>query len=108
IFHPSTALGIGLPLALSWTFSCTFTLFLAILSAFLFFRDHGLGGRGALVGAAGWGFSTYVVFWDGWSVGPSTATFPLLALGLRRLARQPGSSGIGLTTAALCLSLFGG
>jgi hypothetical protein len=108
VFHPSTWLGIWLPLPLSWTFSCTFTLFLALLSAFLFFRDFELGARAALVGAVGWGFSTYVVFWDGWSVGPSTATFPLLLLGLRRLARAPGRGGVGLTAAALCLSLFGG
>ncbi len=31
IFHPSTWLGIFLPVPLSWTFSCTFTLFLALL-----------------------------------------------------------------------------
>ncbi len=108
VFHPSTALGLWLPLALSWTFSCTFTLFLALLAAFVFFRDHDLGEPAALVGAAAWGFSTYLLFWNGWSVGPSTATFPLLALGLRRLARAPGRGGLALTAAALCLSLFGG
>lgn len=108
VFHPSTWFGIWLPLPLSWTFSCTFTLFLALLSGFLFFRDFEISVRAALVGAIGWGFSTYLVFWDGWSVGPSTATFPLLLLGLRRLARAPGGDGVGLTAAALCLSLFGG
>ncbi len=108
VLHPATWLGIALPLPLSWTFSCTFTLFLALLSAFLFFRDLGLGARAALAGAVGWGFSTYLVFWLGWSVGPSTATFPLLLLGLRRLARAPGRAALALTSAALCLSLFGG
>ncbi len=57
---------------------------------------------------SGWGFSTFVLFWLGWSVGPSTATFPLLLLGLRRLAREPGRRAIGLTTAALWLSFCGG
>jgi len=108
VFHPSTWLGLWLPLPLSWTFSCTFTLFLALLAAYAFFRDFALSERAALVGAVGWGFSTYLVFWDGWSVGPSTATFPLLLLGLRRLARGPSGGGLGLTAAALCLSLFGG
>ena len=108
VFHPSTVLGVWLPLSMSWTFSCALTLFLALLSAFVLFRDLGLGARAALVGAIGWGFSTYVVFWNGWSVGPSTATFPLLVLGLRRLAREPGRGGVGLTTAALGLSLLGG
>jgi len=108
VFHPATWLGLWLPLPLSWTFSCTFTLFLGLLSGFLFFRDFGLGTRAALVGAAGWGLSTYMVFWNGWSVGPSTATFPLLLLGLRRLAREPGRRAMGLMVAALWLSFCGG
>jgi len=108
VFHPSTWLGVWLPVPLSWTFSCTFTLFLGLLAGFLFFGDFGLGARAALVGAVGWGFSTYVVFWNGWSVGPSTATFPLLLLGLRRLAREPGLRATGLAVAALCLSFYGG
>ena len=108
ILHPSTWLGVWLPVPLSWTFSCTFTLLLGLLAGFLFFRDFGLGKRAALVGAVGWGFSTYMVFWNGWSVGPSTATFPLLLLGLRRLARAPGLRATGLTVAALWLSFCGG
>lgn len=108
VFHPSTWLGLWLPLAPSWTFSCAFTLLLALVAAFVFFRDFHLGETAALVGAVGWGFSTYLVFWDGWSVGPSTATFPLLLLGLRRLARGPRENGVALTATALCLSVFGG
>ena len=108
VLHPATWLGLWLPVPLSFTFSCTFTLLLALLSAFLFFSDFRLGAFAAMAGAVGWGFSTYVVFWVGWSVGPSTATFPLLLLGLRRLARAPGRASIGLTAAALWLSFCGG
>ncbi len=108
ILHPSTFLSLPLPLALSWTFSCTFTLFLALICAFLFFRELALGVLPALMGAAAWAFSTYVVFWDGWSVGPSTASLPLLLLGLRRLARDPGRAAILITAVALVLSVFGG
>ncbi len=61
-----------------------------------------------MAGAVGWGFSTYVLFWVGWSVGPATATFPLLLLGLRRLARAPGRAAIGLTAAALWLAFCAG
>ncbi len=108
VLHPATWLGLWLPVPLSWTFSCTFILFLALLAAFLFFHDFGLGLPAALVGAAGWGFSTYVVFWDGWSVGPATASFPLLLLGLRRIAREANRGGVALTATALWLSLCGG
>ena len=108
VLHPATWLAVWLPVPLSWTFSCTFTLFLGLLSGYLFFRDFGLGERAALTGAVGWGFSTYLLFWNGWSVGPATATFPLLLLGLRRLAREPGRRAIGLTAAAMWLSFCGG
>jgi hypothetical protein len=108
IFHPATWLGIFLPLPLSWTFSCAFTIFLALLSAHLFFREFCRSDLAALVGAVGWGFSTFVLFWDGWAVGPSIAAFPLLLLGLRRLARVGGGRAIGITTVALLLSFHGG
>ena len=106
--HPGTFLGIWLPLELSFTFSCTMTIFLALLSAFLFFRDHELGVVPAFVGAVGWGFSTYLLFWDGYAIGPPVAVFPLLLLGLRRVARRPGAPSVGLLVAALLLGLAGG
>ncbi len=109
VFHPATWLGIFLPLAQSWTFSCAFTIFLALLAGWLFFRELCSSAAAALVGAVGWGFSTYVLFWDGWAVGPSIATFPLLLLGLRRLALGPaGGRAVGITTVALALSFHGG
>jgi len=107
VFHPSTFLGLPLSLALSWTFSCTLTIFLALLAGFLCFRDFVSSEAAALVGAAGWGFSTYILFWAGWSVGPSTATFPLLVLALRRIARGE-RHGIALAATSVLLSLAGG
>ncbi len=107
IFHPATWAGIFLPLGLSWTFSCTFTLFLGLLAGYLYFRDWSLSTAAALTGAVAWGFSTYLVFWNGWSVGPSTATFPLFLLGLRRIGGG-GRNGVVITVAALLLSLSGG
>ncbi len=107
VFHPATWAGIFLPVPLSWTFSCTFTLFLGLLAGYLYFRDWSLSAAAALTGAAAWGFSTYLVFWNGWSVGPSTATFPILLLGLRRIARL-GAHGVALTVTGLLLALWGG
>lgn len=107
VFHPATFLGILLPLALSWDFSCTFTIFLALLAGFLCFRSFGVDETSGLLGAAAWALSTYMLFWTGWSVGPSTATFPLLVLGFRRIARRE-AHGIALTVAALLLGLAGG
>src|SRR4030095_2469140 len=75
VLHPATWLGLWLPVPLSFTFSCAFTLSLALLSASLLFSAFGLPAAAARRAAVGWGFSTYVLFWLGWSVGPSTATF---------------------------------
>jgi hypothetical protein len=107
VFHPSTWVGIFLPVPLSWTFSCTFTLFLALLTAFLFFRDFDLSEIAALAGSIGWAFSTFMVFWNGWSVGTSIAALPLLLLGLRRITRAAAGC-IGLTVTALLLTVAGG
>jgi hypothetical protein len=107
VFHPATWLAIFLPVALSWTFSSTFTMFLSLLCAAVFFLDFRVSAIPALVGAVAWGFSTYLLFWNGWSVGPAVASFPLFLLGLRRMA-SGGVNGIGLTVAALLLSFAGG
>jgi hypothetical protein len=48
-----------------------------------------------------------MLFWTGWSVGPSTATFPLLVLAMRRIARAE-RHGIALAVASLLLALAGG
>ncbi len=106
--HPGTWLGIFLPLELSFLFSCTFTIFLALACAFLFFRDHELSPTPALVGAVAWGFSTYVLFWDGFAIGPAVSVFPLILLSLRRLARRPAPASVALAVVALLLGLAGG
>ncbi len=106
--HPGTWLGIFLPVALSFLFSCTFTLFLALVCAFLFFRDHELPPVPALLGAVAWGFSTCLLFWDGFAIGPTISTFPLLLLSLRRVARRPGTGSVALLVTALLLGLAGG
>ncbi len=106
--HPGVWLGIFLPVGISFLFSCAFTLFLALLCAFLFFRDHDLSPAPTLVGAVGWGFSTCLLFWNGFAIGPTIATFPLLLLGLRRLARRPGAASIALAVVALLLGIAGG
>ena len=106
--HPGTWLGIFLPVELSFLFSCTFTLFLALLCAFLFFRDHELSPVPALLGAVAWGFSTCLLFWDGFAIGPTISTFPLLLLSLRRLARWPGPASVALAVTALLLGIAGG
>ena len=106
--HPGTWIGFLLPLAQAWTFQMSLRLLLALLAAYLFCRDLGCGDAAALVGAVGWAFSDFLVFWLGYSVGASVAPFPLLVLGLARLVRDANRQAAGLTVVALVLIVTAG
>jgi hypothetical protein len=61
-----------------------------------------------LIGAVAWGFSTCLIFWLGFAIGPTIAAFPLLLLALRRLAHRPGWPSAALVVIASLLLLVGG
>jgi hypothetical protein len=77
VFHPGTWLGFLLPLPEAWTFDLTFRMLLALVGAYAFFRGSGSSELAALLGAAGWAFSDFLVFYLGYPVSPSVAVFPL-------------------------------
>lgn len=108
VFHPATWIGMLLPLAQAWTFEMTFTLFVALLSAWLFCRELGLPPIACCVGAAGWAFSDYLLFFLGYPLSPSVAPFPLLLLGLSRMAKERNARSVGITAVALLMSLTAG
>ena len=101
-------IGFALPLAQAWTFEMSLRLFLALLCGYLFFRELNCGEPECLLGAIGWAFSDHLIFFLGFSVAAALLPFPLLLLGLRRLARMPGRGAVGLTVVALVLITVGG
>ena len=108
VFHPATWIGFLLPLAQAWTFEMALRYFLALLCAWLYLRDLGCRSPAAILGAVGWAFCDYMVFFLGYPLTPAAAPFPLLLLGLRRLAREPGRGATALTVVALLLILTSG
>ncbi len=106
--HPATWLGLLLPPAQGWTFQMTVRLLLALCSAYVFLRDLGCGEAPALLGAAAWGFSDFLVFYLGYPVTTSVGPFPLVLLGLRRLVSRADGRALLLTTAALALVVVAG
>ena len=62
----------------------------------------------AIFGAAAWAFSDFLVFFVGYPVTPSVAPFPLLLLGLARLAERGARRDAGLTAAALVAIVIAG
>jgi len=107
-FHPFTAIGLLLPLPQSWTLEMALRLFLALLCAYLFFSDLGCGELPSTLGAFGWAFSGYLVFYLGYPLSPATAPLPLLLLALRRIVREPGRRALVLTVVALLLVVVAG
>jgi len=108
VLHPGTWVGFLLPLAQAWTFEMSLRIFLALVCGYLFFREIGLRETPAFLGAAGWGFSNYLVFFLGYPLSPAVAPFPLLLLGLRRLARAPDRRASGIVVASLLLIVTSG
>ena len=108
VLHPGTWLALLLPPAQGWTFQMSLRLFLALLSAFLFLRDLRCGRIAALLGAAGWGLSEFILFWVGYPVTTAAAAFPLLLLGLSRLVRDADARAVVLTVLALFLLITPG
>ncbi len=62
----------------------------------------------SLLGAAGWAFSDYLLFFLGYPLSPAVAPFPLLLLGLSRIAKERSARSVGITAVALLLSLIAG
>ncbi len=108
VLHPGTWIGFLLPLAQAWTFEMALRHFLALLAMYLFLRDLSCGEIPALLGAVGWCFADYLVFFAGYPLSPAVAPFPLLLLGLRRLVSEPGGRAVGITVAALLLNVTSG
>src|SRR6187200_1480241 len=118
IFHPGTWIGLLLPLPQAWTFDLTLRFFFGLACAYLFLRGTGSSELASLLGAAAWGFSDFLVFYVGYPVTPSVAPFPLLLLGLWRLARRGERAAaersdsdrraVALTAVALCASVVAG
>ncbi len=108
VFHPGTWIGFLLPLAQAWTFEMALHSFLALLAAYLFFRELALGNLLSCFGASAWAFSRFLLFYLGFPLSPAAAVFPLLLLGLRRLVRDPEGRGMGVTLAALLLIVTAG
>lgn len=90
-FYPPNLLSLLLPLPLALTFLASFHFFLAALGGYLFARDIGCRPRAAIFAAAGWMATNTTVFWIGWPIGAVMPMLPLVLLGARRLALEPGA-----------------
>ena len=108
VFHPATWVGLVLPVPEGWNVDLSLRLLIALVSAYVFFAGTGASEWPALLGSFAWAFSDFLFFYIGYPMSPSVAPFPLLLLGLVRLAGGGGARAVGLTTAALVLCVVAG
>lgn len=108
VLHPINVMGLLPPLPQAITFEAAARVLLALLCGYLFFADLVPGEPSRLVGAVAWGLSDYFAFSLGCPHALAVAPFPLLALGLRRLARSPERRGVGITLTALVAMILAG
>ncbi len=108
VFHPGTWLGFLLPLPQAWTFDMSLRIFLSALCAYLFFHGTGASEPAALLGAIGWAYSDFLMFFLGYPVAPSVGPFPLLLLALKRLSEGGGRSAAALLAGTLVLIVVAG
>lgn len=107
-YHPVNALSLLVPFALAFTFGATAQLLVSALGAFLYFRDLECREVAAFFGAAGWAFSSFLAGWLEWPLGAAVALAPFVALGARRVVRQPGWPSALLLAVGLTLTIFAG
>lgn len=108
VLHPATWIGGLLPLPQAWTFEMTLRIFLALLCAYLFLRELRCGQIPSLLGALGWAFSDYLIFYLGFPQSIAAAPLPLFLLGLRRVARVPDRGAAAITVVAFLLVIAAG
>lgn len=108
VYHPIHAITYLLPFGPSLTFAATAVLFVAGLCAFSFHREIGCRESAAIVGAAGWAFCGFILFWLGWPLVLTVVFFPLVLLAVRRVAHAPGLRSAVLLTVAFVLVLLAG
>ncbi len=87
-FHLFTLLALPLSAAQSWTLALTLKFFFAILFTFLLLRELGVREEIALFGGSVYGLSTFLLFWNGWTMATvfstaSSGSFGVVPMALR-------------------------
>ncbi|HVR41373.1 MAG TPA: hypothetical protein VMU84_19920, partial [Thermoanaerobaculia bacterium] len=108
VYSPFTLIACLLPAAQSFAYTAAIAFFLAGLSAFVFARELDCVEGAALLGAAGWMFSTSLVLYILWPLAFAWTLFPFVLAAARRVVHQPGVASGAILMCALTLMLLSG
>ncbi len=107
-YFPSQLLSLALPAEDGPAFVAAWTLLSAALAACLLARGLGCRESAALVAAAGWALSSFLMFWLPWALAQTVALLPLVVLCVRRLVAAPRVGSTLALAGALALLLLTG
>lgn len=107
-WHPFHLLSYLLPFAQSITFHASMVLFAAALCAFILARELELGELPAIIAAAAWMLSTFMLFFAQVPLGLTVLLQPLLFVAVRRIVREQSFANVMLLTIALVLAVVAG
>jgi hypothetical protein len=107
-YAPVNLVALLVPIEDEAAFTAGLNLAIAGLSGFLALAVMGLSRRAALVGAAAWSSSNFLLFWHLWPVTPTLAFFPFVLFAATRLAREPTRGHAALLALAFTLILLTG
>lgn len=107
-YDPSNLATLLSPLPDRLGLAAALSILLAGLAMFLFLRELDCAEPSALLGAVGWMFCDFRIFWIGLPQTPTVACLPLLLLAVRRLCARPRVGNMLLLTLALVLVVLPG
>jgi Bacterial membrane protein YfhO len=107
-YEPVFLLSLLLPMANSLTYLAAMAFFLAGLCMFLYLRDLGCEELASLIGAAGWMYCGFLVFWLEWVITTSALWLPLVFLGVRRIVCRRDLGSMFLLVVAFVMMLQNG
>jgi hypothetical protein len=96
------------PLPQSFTLSVSLVFLVAAAGTFLLAGELGCRPLAAFFAAAGFAFCNFLVFWNGWPLGPTVAWLPVAVLAGFRLIARPGPGSAALLAVVLAQVLLSG
>lgn len=106
--HPLSFAALALPFPQAVTLVAALRILAALLFAYLYLREIRCGEAAAFAGALGWAFGDWMTFYLGYPEHSAAAALPLLLLGLRRVAREPGARSAAVVAVSLLLAATAG
>lgn len=108
VFYPPTFLYYFIELKRAWALGLVLQRLLAVLFTVLLLRELGGTPTGAVISALSFGFSGFLIAWQGYAMASSAVWLPLICFALLRLHREHSGKYIALLAIAFAMPVLAG